>query len=432
LSRMRPFAHGGMPLNQALGRRNSRKRRMIGFWVSAAAMVVMVAVVLLQGLRRAQTEQLAPEGAPDLEVYRDQLAEVDRDLARGTLTAAEGDRLRLEVQRRMLEADRLAAGQAAAAPSRTLPVVAGIVTLALAGSALLYTQLGVPGYPDVPLSERLANADIAYDSRPTQDQAEAQQPAYQPPADIDPQLAQMLDKLRTALTSRPDDLQGHILLAQTEASLGNFIAARKAQETVVRLKGDKVTGEDLALLSYIMVRGAGGMVTPQAEQVLIRCLQIDPTNGWARFYSGLMFAEIGRPDRTFALWDPLLAQSPADAPWVDPIRSQIEGIAEAAGINYTLPAAAPGPDAAAVAAASNMSEGDRQAMIKTMVAGLEERLKTDGGTVEEWARLITSLGVLQEADRAKAAYAAAQAAFLGKPGELSALQAAAKQAGVAE
>ena len=78
-----------------------------------------------------------------------------------------------------------------------------------------------------------------------------------------------------------------------------------------------------------------------------------------------------------------------------------------------------------------MSDADRADMIKTMVAGLEDRLASAGGTVEEWAKLITSLGVLGEAERARAAYAKAQAVFAGQPGELAALQAAAVQAGVA-
>jgi cytochrome c-type biogenesis protein CcmH len=406
---------------------------MIGFWMSAGAMVVMVAIVLIQALRHGQSHALSPAGTADLAVYRDQLADVERDLARGTLATAEAERLRVEVQRRMLEADKAARGALAARAGRVGPAVA-VVALALAASGGLYWVLGVPGYPDLPLTERLAAADQAYAARPSQEAAEAQQPAFAPPKDMDPTFAAMLDKLREAVKTRPDDLQGHVLLAQNETSLGNFVAARVAQQDVIRIKAGAVTAEDYALLGYIMVRGAGGVVTPEAEKVLVACLKLDPTNPWARFYSGLMFAEVGRPDRTFALWEPLLAQSKPDDPWTEAIRGQIEDVATAAGINYTLPNAAPlgGPDAAAVAAASSMSGEDRQAMIQTMVTGLEQRLTTTGGPVEEWSRLITSLGVLQQPDRAKSAYVAAQAAFAGKPGELAALMAAAKQAGIVE
>jgi len=69
-------------------------------------------------------------------------------------------------------------------------------------------------------------------------------------------------------------------------------------------------------------------------------------------------------------------------------------------------------------------------MIRTMVDGLEARLTSDGGPVEDWSRLITSLTVLKDMPRATAAYAAAQSAFAGKPGDLAALQAAAKRAGL--
>ena len=404
---------------------------MIGFWISAGAMLVMVALVLVQALRQGRlslSAQGVTAGAEDLLVYRDQLAEVERDLTRGTLALPEADRLRTEVQRRMLEADRAHRRDQPLHEGRSyLPAVA-VVVLAMAAAAGLYTALGVPGYPDVPLSDRLALADAAYAARPAQDQAEAAQPAYLPATDLDPEFAGLMTRLRAAVAARPDDILGHTLLAQNETAVGNFAAARRAQETLVQLKGAEVTAEDMSNLASLMVTAAGGLVTPQAEQALIRTLQLDPRDGWARFYSGLMFAQIGRPDRTFDLWEPLLREGPADAPWLPPIRDRIADVAFAAGITYT----APGPDGAALAAAADMAPEDRQAMIRTMVDGLEQRLLAGGGSVEEWVKLITSLGVLAEADRARAAHTAAKVAFAGNPDDLAALLAAAQQAGVAE
>ncbi|OZA08198.1 MAG: c-type cytochrome biogenesis protein CcmI, partial [Rhodobacterales bacterium 17-64-5] len=128
---------------------------MIGFWISAGAMGVMVAVVLLQALRQARTSDL-PAGAQDLAIYRDQLAEVDRDLARGVIPPDEAGRLRIEVQRRILDLDRKGQPGLAARPSDPAKV-AGLVALALAGAGGLYAVLGAPGYPDLPIAERLAN-----------------------------------------------------------------------------------------------------------------------------------------------------------------------------------------------------------------------------------------------------------------------------------
>ena len=56
-----------------------------------------------RALLRARSD-VQSAAAFDLKVYRDQLNEVDRDLARGTLAADEADRLRTEVSRRLLEA----------------------------------------------------------------------------------------------------------------------------------------------------------------------------------------------------------------------------------------------------------------------------------------------------------------------------------------
>ena len=412
------------------GRAQTAESGMVGFWISAGAMVLMVALLLFQALRQAQAAGGGAEGSADLAVYRDQLAEIGRDLDRGVLDQGDAARLVLEVQRRMLEADRPGSAAVRPAASWSFGLGLGALVVCLGVGVVSYVALGVPGYPDLPLSLRLSMADEAYQSRPTQDEAEGAQPAFVPPADLDPELAAMIDKLRAAVQTRPGDLLGHTLLAQNEAALGNYGAARRAQEVVVRLKGDDVPAEDLSALVLLMVQASGGVVTPQAEAVLIRCLQIDPGNGWARYYSGLMFAQIGRPDRAFALWEPLLREGPATAPWLRPVSALIDAVAQAAGIAFDPPAL--GPDAAAVAAAGAMTAPDRQALFAGMVEGLESRLKAEGGTVDDWARLVTSLGVLNEGPRARAAYAAGQAALAGRPGDLAALRAAAVAAGVAE
>jgi cytochrome c-type biogenesis protein CcmH len=67
-----------------------------------------------------------------------------------------------------------------------------------------------------------------------------------------------------------------------------------------------------------------------------------------------------------------------------------------------------------------------------MVARLSERLATQGGSAEEWARLIKAYGVLGETDRARAIWAEAQQLFGGNAADLEVVRAAATQAGVAE
>ena len=400
------------------------------FWAAAAALVIGVAATLARAMGRAQSDGRA-SAEFDMAVYRDQLMEIERDLARGTLPADEGGRLRTEIQRRLLEADRNLSKTAPQTESRAgAGVVAGVAGV-LALSFWVYWELGAPGYPDLPLQQRLAMSDDIYANRTPQAEAEAAVTLPPPRSDVDPSFLELMEKLRQVVTERPDDLRGLELLARNEAAIGNWPGARDAQEALIRAKGASATAEDHAALAELMILLAGGTVSPEAEQALVRALELDPRNGTARYFTGMMFAQIGRFDRTFALWRRLLEESPPDAPWVAPIRDQIVDVADRAGVTYALPALR-GPTAEDMAAAEDLSPEARQAMIEGMVDQLALRLATEGGAAEEWARLITSLARLGRLDQAREIYAEAQIRFAGSSVEMSGLREAAVLAGVAE
>lgn len=415
------------------------------FWAIAIGLAALAALLLVLALLRGGAEEAGPG---DVEIYRDQLAEVERDRARGTLTDAEAERLRTEVSRRLLEADRAAAGRsrAGSAPRGATLAAAALACLVVVGGALaLYDRIGAPGYPDMPLEARKAEAARIHAERPSQQAAEARVaeaqagglPNLPGAADPDPAFADLMDKLRKTLESRPDDLRGHELLARNEAGLGNFAAAARAQQVVIRLKGEAADAEDRADLAEYLILAAGGYVSPEAEQQLAAALKLDPGQGRARYYTGLMYAQTGRPDIAFRLWRQLLEKGPEDAPWIAPIRAQIAPLARLAGVEYDPPApkrpapALKGPNQADMAAAADMTPEERQDMIRTMVQGLSDRLASQGGTPEEWARLINALGVLGEGDRAAAIWDEARQSFADRPEALATIRAAAERAGVA-
>lgn len=387
------------------------------FWAMAGLMAAGAAGAVLLALRRPP----AMTGAhPDLGVYRAQLAEVDRDRARGLLGEGEAESLRTEIARRILELDRsLRTGPPAAAGGTALPAlaVAGAVALSFA----LYWHLGAPGYPDVPHADRLAAAETLRAARPSQAAAEAAAPstAIQP----DAAYAELMDKLRASTVEFPDKAEGFRLLAQHEANVGNFAAAARARARLIEIEGP-ATALDHAELADLMIRAAGGIVTAEAEAELRAALKLDPSLGTARFYAGLVEAQTGRPDRAFALWRPLYEESPPDAPWMGFLGEQLPRVAEAAGVAFAPPRTK-GPSAADVAAAGEMSAGDRAGMIAGMVEGLEARLMAEGGSAEDWARLLTALGVLGAPDRRAAALARAEAAYAGDAPALATIRAAA-------
>ncbi|MEO1137842.1 MAG: c-type cytochrome biogenesis protein CcmI [Pseudomonadota bacterium] len=406
------------------------------FWFLVIGLAVACAAILGLVLSRGRIGD-APPAAYDLQVYRDQLKEVDRDLARGLVSEDDAERIRAEVSRRILAADAQLRDSGADGPQpalggRILAVVA--VVGVVAGSALLYRQMGAPGYDDFPLAARLAASDEARANRLTQDQIEATRPATQSPQDVDPNYLALMTQLRDAVAERPDDLQGNMLLARNEAALGNLTAARTAQAKVIALKGPEATAEDYAELADMMISAAGGYVSSDAEAALRNALSRNPAEPRARYYMGLYMIQIDRLDAAFRTWDTLLRESTADAPWVPLIRSQIEELAWRAGeTRYQLPPedAAPGPDPSDIEAAQQMTLAEREVMIRGMVEGLAARIEDEGGTVEEWARLSNAYAVLGDYDAVRDLLARAPGHF-SDPLDLELIENAAKQAGFSE
>lgn len=406
------------------------------FWILAAALTAITALAILSPLRRGRGGA-APAAAYDLRVYRDQLAEVERDLDRGVIGPDDAQRLRAEIGRKVLDADRRAALSAPAARGgRALWPAVALVAM-LAGAVALYLREGVPGAPDMPLAERFAAADAAYRDRPSQAEAEAAAPARPAPdlSQADPEYLTMIDQLRDAVGRNPDDQQGLALLASNEMRLGNLAAARAAQQRLVDLRGDQADAVQLMQLATLMVDAAGGVVTPEAEAVLRRALTLDPTQPQARYLQGVLLIQNGRPDRAFPLWRGLLDEGPEGAPWIAPIRAAIQDLAWLAGDDeYRAPAPPatdlPGPDADALAAAEDLSPEDRARMIQDMVDRLQQRLATQGGSPEEWARLIAALAMLDQRDQATAILTEARQRFGSAPDALAPIERAATEAGL--
>jgi cytochrome c-type biogenesis protein CcmH len=406
------------------------------FWIIITAMAAMVALLLGRALWRGAQVAVPTQTQYDIQVYRDQLAEVDRDLARGVVEPVDAERVRTEISRRILAADAAEAPTIEGAPGNPTFVVIAMAIVLMGGAVALYINLGQPGYGDLALADRIEFAEKMRDSRPGQQAAQDSLPAAPSPEGLSDEYLGLLKQLRTAVAQRPDDVRGHRLLAQNEANVGNFSAAAEAQQNLVRIMDDTATVNDLGDYAEFLVLAAGGYVSPEAETVLRAVLARDAEDGRARYYIGLMMVQTGRPDITFRLWDNLLRRGPEDAPWIGPIKEQIMPISQLAGVRYTMPqigdGGGKGPSAADIDAASEMTAEDRMEMIGGMVAGLSDRLATEGGPPSDWARLITSLGVLGERDRALAIFNNAMQVFEGDSAALDMIRQAGSQAGVAE
>ena len=416
----------------------------MAFWIIIVALALIVSAFMGLGLVRRNSGENPeePAAAYDIKVYRDQLRDVDRDLARGIVSEEDAEQVRVEVSHRILAADtkmqeKTDAPESVSTQGRMMALV--VMVILVAGSTGMYLVMGAPGYGDLGLERRIEMANVARETRPDQAQAEAEVPA-EPAMELDPDYKALIEQLREKVAAQPDDLQGQVLLSRHEARSGNFVAAHKAQARVIDLMGDTVTSRQYAELGELLIVAANGYVSPEAESALRTALEMDPTDGPSRYYWGLMLGQIGRPDLAFRVWDGTLRQGPQDAPWLNPIRDMIEEMAWRAGEkNYTLPSvpitapAAPplaGPSAGDVAAASEMSDEDRQQMIRSMVERLSGRLASEGGSSAEWSRLITALGILGDTERAQAIFDEAKTVFAQDNTALNEVTTAARNAGL--
>ena len=118
------------------------------FWIISAGLAIVVAILMVLALRAPKRGATEPAAAYDLRVYRDQLREVDKDLARGVVDPADADRVRAEISRRILAADAALQSDAIEADAnKGAPgLVGAVLALVLIGGSLwLYMNIGRAG-----------------------------------------------------------------------------------------------------------------------------------------------------------------------------------------------------------------------------------------------------------------------------------------------
>ncbi|RFB96807.1 c-type cytochrome biogenesis protein CcmI [Rhizobium leguminosarum bv. trifolii] len=362
------------------------------FWILVAVLTAVVAAILLYPLLRGAkaAENLR---AGEAAVYRDQLRELDRDLNGGLITPEEADYARAEIGRRLIA---VSAGEPEEAPkpARHHRFTEAFVLLVLPLLGLcLYLTTGRPDLPAQPLEARLEN----------------------PGNDV----AVLIAKAERHLAQSPDDGKGWDVLAPIYLRTMRVNDAQVAYRNAIRLLGPSPARLDG--LAETLMAVSDGVVTEETRQVLEQSLTLEPDNPRARFYVALSMEQAGRSDEARKAFEALAKQSPADAPWLPLVNEHIamNGGAPAnqaaPGANQTAPgagAAAPGnPTQQDVAAAEDMSAGDRQQMIRGMVDSLDAKLSADPNNFEGWVRLVRSYAVLNDKDRAAAALKRGLTAF---------------------
>lgn len=256
---------------------------MTTFAIIATLLLIAVTALLLPPLwfGRRNPAQAAERKEANLIIFRDQLADLEREKAEGTLAENDFEQAKGELQRRLLEEVEVEPSMADAsnAPARktAITIIALLPVLALAG----YTLLGNPKALD-----------------PSQ---------TQPAPKVTPdQILGMVEKLAEKVKANPDDLKGWLMLARSYKTLGRFEDAAAAYG-----KAESMVDKDPDLLaSYAETLAMAGDKGLQGKprQLVEKALKLDPKHPHSLFLAGAAAMEAGENKKGIAYWEALLPE----------------------------------------------------------------------------------------------------------------------------
>lgn len=277
---------------------------MILFWLVCATFVAIgLAFVLPPLLQRSDKEVEADDASSEkanVEVYRDQLAELKTDLANGLITEEQFQQDRQEFERRLLE--DVAATERPVAPkvdnSRRL---AYLVALALPLVAVLfYLRVGHPSA----LSAAPAPVGRSMEAAPPA--ANATDAAGFSPQRIEANVAALAKKLE----ENPNDVAGWIMLGRSYTSLEKYAEASDAYKKATALKSDDA---DLwADYAFVLAMSRGKKLAGEPTEIIKKALKIDPENPKALELAGSAAFEANDFKSAIKHWEKLLAKTPDD------------------------------------------------------------------------------------------------------------------------
>jgi cytochrome c-type biogenesis protein CcmH len=354
-------------------------------WIILLAMTAAAVMAVLWPLSR----RFATRGQvdPDTQFYREQIAEIERDLERGVLLPDEAEAAKAEAGRRLLRATGMHDAALAAVGEPALRRRRAASTLALSVIPILALAIyGAYGSPHL-----FGRPPVA----PAQDQAA-------------PDLATAIVQIEAHLAQNPQDGRGWEVVAPVYLRMGRVDDALKAYEAALQYLGRDATR--LSNYGEALVLAKDGLVSAEAETVFEEAVKLDPSSFKARFYLARAAEQDGQFEKARAGYTELLSISPGNAPWVPVVKEQL------ARLDGSQPSAGDG-------AQPQMGSED----ILRMVSGLAERLDKQGGSAGEWARLMRSYAVLGQRDKALAAAQRARQALAQDDAGLKTIDAMARE-----
>ncbi|RZO38753.1 MAG: c-type cytochrome biogenesis protein CcmI [Rhodospirillaceae bacterium] len=332
----------------------------------------------------------------ELEFYKDQLNEVERDRGRGIISIEEAEASRLEISRKIINCGDIRASQSIWPQKKQARFAVSVALFIPVAASLIYLVQGSPGLKG-------SSVKIAERGQTTLNE-------------IAPQLRAEITELRDRLEKKPNVLATWVALGRTLFRSHEFAQAAQTYMQATTIFPENA--ELFARAGEALVYGSDGVVVPAAALAFKRSLSLLPNDARSRYYLALGDQQNGRLEGALRKWKELAADSPPDAPWQDTLRERIASLSEQIGktsdraplisnrdqdARTDNDSVTPGPSREDIAAAQELSPEDRQEMIRSMVDRLATRLETNPGDLAGWRRLARARKVLGQKAEEKAA-----------------------------
>jgi cytochrome c-type biogenesis protein CcmH len=279
---------------------------MTAYAVVAAILIAVAVVFVVPPLLRRPPARSGSRSEANIEVYRDQLRELEADVQAGTLAPDQYERARREIEARLLQDVDPAPGPAATgsgqtpatAPARRARAAAIVLALAVpVGAALVYLSVGNPG---ALVAER--GGDAGHGLSPEQ---------------FEGLVARLAERLKV----NPEDAEGWMMLGRSYAVLGRFREASDAYANAAARQPQDA--QLLADYADALAMAQGRRLEGEPEKLIARALAADPENVKANMLAGTVAFNKGDYPKATGHWERILARIPPESELAQQVRGAI-------------------------------------------------------------------------------------------------------------
>ncbi len=370
------------------------------FWVVYLLMLAGAILCVLLPLARRSGE--TGNSIDAMDVYKQQLMELDSSESNNTDEAAAIELERAEISRRILRHARKGGRNSDTATlAGNADVTASLTILILLPAIAISTYffIGSPQLSDQPLRSQ---EKVALEGR---------------------SINEMVQIAERHLAQNPNDVKGWTVLADVYGRTNRPSDKARALDQVIKLSGE--TPALLTDLGEALTVANGNIVSESARKLFEKALVQKPDHIKARFYMATTLQQEGSDAEALKAWQALSLTRRNDTRWQQIVDRNIVELRKKLG-----KPALPGPTQEDVKNASQLSSTDRQVMIETMVANLADKLEDNPLDIDGWGRLIRSYSVLKKQDEALEALQSARSVFKNEDAALQTLDALASSLGL--